>query len=208
MLNIKAIAGEKEMSAELIPFGKYKGQPLEAIQSDKQYIDWLLAQSWFKEKHEDIYTIIINNFQEPADTPLHNAMQMKFLNDDYVINLLSRFFEEDLTGFKCYRKFEKDGWDVFIVLTNDQDELKQRLKQIYYIEIKPTVSDDFPSVLRQIEAMSYIRVFDRDRGQYNKYRINGTRMLLVGEYTGQGATQDEFIALSINRQNKAFAARK
>jgi hypothetical protein len=41
------------MSADLIPFGKYKGQPLEAIQSDKQYIDWLLAWGWFKEKYED-----------------------------------------------------------------------------------------------------------------------------------------------------------
>ena len=32
------------MSA-VIPFGKYRGQPVDALLADKSYLDWLLAQA-------------------------------------------------------------------------------------------------------------------------------------------------------------------
>jgi hypothetical protein len=260
------------MSEEFIPFGKYKGQPLEAIQSDKPYLDWLLAQSWFKEKHNDFYTIIINNFQEPADTPLHNSMQMKFLNPDYVLALLTEF-DSELKEYKIvFTDFEVHGWDVRTRLSGEcgvkldkyralesqkkaklveyeelsaeanknepvldyvrdrkpgdyfrhqeamdnhrhrekygpkikelADELKVLNELLdkfhfnnkdYWIEIKPTVSDDFPSVLRQIVAMS-------QNEKFRNFPWNNTKILLVGEYTGIGATKEEFIAF-MNSKN-------
>lgn len=271
------------MSDEIIPFGKYKGQPLEAIQSDKSYLDWLLAQSWFKEKHQDMYTIIINNFQEPADTPLHNAMQIKFLNADYVLDLL-RKWDNKLKEYVIRDiQFEVGGWDVKIALSDkcgdklaqyEEFELQIKTKEYeknklkkeadsnipkdsfdaygpgdytkykkcladhnanydpkikaldaelntllfsyhhdftfyeptFWIEIKPTVSDDFPSVLRQIEAMSYYSQtrFESPNGYEKRYKVNapigGTKILLVGEYTGIGATREEFIAF-MNTKN-------
>jgi hypothetical protein len=42
------------------------------------------------------------------------------------------------------------------------------------VEIKPVVGDDYPAVLRQMRA-------------------NGSTVLFVGEYRGQGATEDQFI---------------
>lgn len=42
------------------------------------------------------------------------------------------------------------------------------------IEIKPTVGDDYPAVLRQMKA-------------------NGSDVLLVGNYVGTGATREQFI---------------
>ena len=30
--------------SELIPFGKYKGQPVEVLAQDKGYVEWLTAQ--------------------------------------------------------------------------------------------------------------------------------------------------------------------
>jgi hypothetical protein len=36
------------MSGEIIPFGKYKGQPIEALAGDPQYVAWLLQQDWFR----------------------------------------------------------------------------------------------------------------------------------------------------------------
>jgi hypothetical protein len=71
------------MSNEMIPFGKHKGKPVEAILDDRKYMDWLLAQSWFKENHLNLYTVIINNGQEPTDTPEHNAMQIRFLDEEF-----------------------------------------------------------------------------------------------------------------------------
>lgn len=201
------------MTDELIPFGKYKGQPLVAIQKDKQYIDWLLAQSWFHEKHKEFYTIIINNFQEAVDTPQHNAMHVKFLDDAYVLNLFKEYQIGDKDNYVVSRCFERDGWDVIIELSglctkdiskltnelldkwnesNDEEYRSNLDKEIMalenierialYIEIKPTVSDDFPSILRQIKASRITR------------KSTTKIILLVGEYTGIGATKDEFVA--------------
>ena len=45
------------MSAELITFGKYKGQPVEVLANDKKYTDWLMAQEWFRTGHVQLYQI-------------------------------------------------------------------------------------------------------------------------------------------------------
>jgi hypothetical protein len=42
------------------------------------------------------------------------------------------------------------------------------------IELKPVIGDDYPAVLRQMKA-------------------NGSRVLFVGAYTGQGATEEQFV---------------
>ena len=68
---------------EIIPFGKYKDKPIEFLAKDKDYITWLLSTDWFKDKYSNIYSIVINNFQENSDSPEHNKLQVKFLNQEY-----------------------------------------------------------------------------------------------------------------------------
>jgi hypothetical protein len=34
----------------VMPFGKYRGAPLDAVVEDVTYAEWLLAQPWFSEK--------------------------------------------------------------------------------------------------------------------------------------------------------------
>ena len=65
----------------MIPFGKYKGQPVDVLAADRDYAEWLQQQDWFRERYQSLYTIIINNFGEPDDTPEHNAMQVRFLEE-------------------------------------------------------------------------------------------------------------------------------
>lgn len=67
----------------IVPFGKYKGQPVEVLREDAQYMDWLLGQNWFREKYQLVYNVIINNFGEPTETPEHNQMQVKFLKPEW-----------------------------------------------------------------------------------------------------------------------------
>ncbi|MDY0090590.1 MAG: hypothetical protein RBR78_09515 [Flavobacteriaceae bacterium] len=52
-------------------------------------------------------------------------------------------------------------------------------EEYFQIEIKPTVSDDFPSVLRQMKASMPVKGY-----------INS--ILFLKEYTGIGATKEEF----------------
>ena len=51
-------------SNKIVPFGKYKGQPVEVLAQDRPYLDWLTAQDWFRQRYEGIYTLIVNNFAE------------------------------------------------------------------------------------------------------------------------------------------------
>lgn len=255
------------MSDELIPFGKYKGQPIEAMAEDQKYIDWLMAQSWFKSQYGNIYKIVINNFCEPSDTPEHNAMQVKFLDADYAAKVAivasSKIREEveittevvkvkaeeiaaqsihkikshriddrtrpewyradhhwweisvsgstleinlcrtgeEKSGFRtnadwtpynqstCVVQFSlagsaitspdilerefENGCDVrYVILWGFYEQRHATLA----VEIKPSVGDDFPSVLREI-------------------RRQKANVLLLAQYAGTGATKEEFVAL-------------
>ncbi|MDR2560745.1 MAG: hypothetical protein LBC63_03105 [Holophagales bacterium] len=46
--------------SQTVPFGKYKGQPLEVLIADKSYTAWLVAQDWFRERYQSIYQAIVN----------------------------------------------------------------------------------------------------------------------------------------------------
>ena len=67
----------------VVPFGKYKGQPVEVLASDRDYCDWLLAQAWFVQRYPQVHTLVINNFGEPTETPEHNALQIRLLDDHF-----------------------------------------------------------------------------------------------------------------------------
>ena len=86
------------MSNELdtiLPFGKYKGKPIEVLATDPQYKEWLQAQPWFEKNYPAIYkTVVINQFAEPSETPEHNKLQAKFLDDDLLISIAKRIYPE------------------------------------------------------------------------------------------------------------------
>ena len=73
--------------ANVVPFGKYRGQPVETLVADGDYCDWLSAQPWFRDRYTGIYQIILNGPQPPTETPEHNEMQARFLSDEVCIAL-------------------------------------------------------------------------------------------------------------------------
>ena len=75
------------MTGEMVPFGKYKGQPVEIMAADADYCEWLTAQSWFRERYGNVYNTIINYGAEPQDSPEHNEMQARFLDDEWCFQL-------------------------------------------------------------------------------------------------------------------------
>jgi hypothetical protein len=72
----------------VVPFGKYKGQPVEVLAADKSYCDWLAGQDWFRDRYTTIHTLIVNNFREPSETPEHNALQARFLDPDWRVRFI------------------------------------------------------------------------------------------------------------------------
>src|SRR5258706_10790595 len=75
--------------ADLVPFGKYRGKPIEDLAADTSYVEWLSGQDWFRNRYGSIYNIVVQGAaQELAETPVHNAMQIKFLDADYRLKFI------------------------------------------------------------------------------------------------------------------------
>lgn len=233
------------MTDEIIPFGKHKGKPVFTLAEDKSYTEWLLAQPWFKEKHLNIYNVVINNFRQHDDTPEHNAMQIKFLDQSYALKFayylepnlfnmtqkdLNNAIRQTLNSKTMYLEVIKDklpsfnktkllnvsnptfehGYDVaysvkyglnfFIdhrTTYGDYYEIFKIHKMNYvqlFIEIKPTIGDDYPSILRQIKASMPV--------QYEHPQTK--HCLLVGTYTGVGATKEQFVQFFQSQKYKVI----
>lgn len=229
------------MEDNLITFGRYKVKPFEILATDKEYTDWLLSQSWFKDRYINLYNVVINNFREPVDTPEHNKIQIKFLKKEYRLKLAYRvnpklfdnnskkinlamhqilaskernegeYFLKALSNpsqkdeFGLYSrqllKFSKPVFervDVYFSLwyginfyydnnrfNTGWVQFKQEICSSYTVEIKPTISDDFPAILRQMKASMPVEMSDWQRERFY--------ILLVGKYIGTSATQLVFI---------------
>jgi len=233
-------------AGQVIPFGKYRGQPLEVLEKDPEYLNWLTNQDWFRTGHANLYQIVINNFAEPCDTPEHNQMQARFLDEQFRLKFANLVINRKLRVISTYLpEFETDGIDVRFVVgcrtppecdpcpickgvefwksshdsplncstctklikcwacdgtgkrigvdcyackgtgtTNrspgygeiirraDGQEYDVKLK----IEIKPSVGDDFPSVMRQMKRSK-------------------SEILFVRNYSGTGIDENTFVEM-------------
>lgn len=66
---------------ETVPFGKYKGRPVADMLADAEYMAWLEAQPWFRER----FAHMTKNRDADAmsRTPVHNRLQAMFLDTTY-----------------------------------------------------------------------------------------------------------------------------
>jgi hypothetical protein len=85
--------------------------------------------------------------------------------------------------------FESDGWDV--VIDSTAAEVFSCSEKYYYnnckhskflIELKPSIGDDYPSILRKLKSR----------------RGDGTRLVITENYIGQGATLGQVSTLFSN----------
>ena len=82
------------MTAEIVPFGKYKGQPVEVLIADRDYADWLSQQPWFRERYAPTYQLIVNYGTAPTETPEHNEMQAAFLDATWALAVAKAAWED------------------------------------------------------------------------------------------------------------------
>ena len=168
----------------VIPFGKYKGRPLSVMRQDQSYLDWCAGQEGIRERYPWIFSITINNGVEPAETPEHNKYQALFLDEDFA----KRFYDfvrpgcrkdtdEMTVGFEVVRRehvYDPNAYSRMRerVYGPADVEIRFRSDEGMRIEIKPVMGDDYPAVLRQMQA-------------------NRCSTLYLVEYTGAGATLEQ-----------------
>jgi hypothetical protein len=203
----------------VVPFGKYRGQPVEMLTADRDYCDWLIGQGWFRDRYANVYTLIINNFAAPSQTPKHNALQARFLDQGeqrrilvalqwqpvadptgFIRNTISYNEKwaphypgnrEDLAKARAAEaapgdealgpditvEFEVGGWDVAITAKTHWDSRR------VFIELKPSLGDDFPAVLRQMKTNA--------RGGHG----DSSKVLAFDKFAATGATGDQVRAI-------------
>jgi hypothetical protein len=73
--------------AQIVPFGKYRDQPIESLLADRGYVEWLMNQpglvAMLQAKYPAVYNIITIGAPASDDTPEHNKLQAMFLNRDF-----------------------------------------------------------------------------------------------------------------------------
>lgn len=157
---------------QLMPFGKYKGQPVSVLAGDPSYCDWIMGQDGIKQKWPVVYNLIVNNFTRSEDTPEHNRLQAQFLDRNFVEKFLyhvSRYIWPSRAD--CYRRVQMDfefrGWDVYFYVSDDIYRIKDNAivdythSQRIFVELKPSVGDDFPTIMREMRTHSRISYQER-----------------------------------------------
>jgi hypothetical protein len=200
------------MAIEIVPFGKYKGQPIDVLAQDRQYCDWIVQQSWFSQRYPALSTLIINNFGEPSETPEHNRLQLRFLDAHFLAQcsrlLLEAFPSEGMRASDHFLPmpmpvFEEDGIDVWWQLTHwdcrettDTTETPTVL-QLRYTQERQALLKKFCGDSRWIDTMTAM-YFDRGQTTWSqvikeaqaaheaataKYNIQLGRLSIVAGYS-------------------------
>lgn len=170
----------------VVPFGKYKGKLVQETLTDKEYWEYISSQPWFKEKFVNIYNIVSSVGHEAVDTPEHNRIQIMFLDEKFTKAFVKLFpnwsskWSNDPGVFHRYKltvKFEvgraqgrTKGAPVDVCIRPYQS--CDFPDSCIWIEVKPSVGDDFPAVLRQ--TMN-----------------SGADVLLIEKYVGTSATFEQ-----------------
>ena len=191
-----------EVQLPIVNFGKYKGKCVTELLSDSDYIEWLKQQSWL-EKHKNIYNIIINqnlSSNTNSKTPEHNKLQNKFLNEDNQKILINHFKLEKYKIAKIIFE-DKFNWDfcLYIDVKTGTGYFSGDFElNVYCCELKPTLSDDYPSVLRkmknQIQLMKinnemYYHCIDLFNKDYNSDKTK--YILLIKSFTSESTSIEE-----------------
>ena len=90
-----------------------------------------------------------------------------------------------LPEIKLRREFEARGWDVCLAAWASRPPLGYLDNLTVYIELKPTLGDDFPAALRQMKANRRLpRGYD-----------HGEMVLIFDRFTASGVTCDQMKAM-------------
>jgi hypothetical protein len=162
--------------ADIVPFGKYKNQPVEVLAKDEGYCEWLVGQGWVAERYPALHTLIINHCGEPTETPEHNALQLRFLDGGLCrkVAMCAVLFKSHWAEwfgasglppmFKACTPavFERQGidvqWQTEIWVPSATWEHSSvftkwtTLTTPTLVECKPSLGDDYPAVLRTAHA--------------------------------------------------------
>lgn len=166
----------------IVPFGKYKGQPITILLNDIKYLEWCKQQEWFT-KYPIVYnicvnqTIISNNID--SNTPDHNKLQNLFLDNCNQLKLLSKLFKIDFVDQLNNLFHDNDFircFDINLVpelinkLDNTSIMFEEKFNWDFVLYYKDTQSISITSNLEteSIDKAKYKEQFDIEQKELNE----------------------------------------
>ena len=203
----------------LVPFGKYKGQPITTLMNDTEYLEWCKQNEWFK-KYPIVYNICVNQIittNQTSKTPEHNKLQILFLeNKMNTIKLLRRCIfnkNDSIPKKRCYDfRVTCEGifnWDIIVedieiwkCHCDDTDiechcdgfaDKSYKSYNDIYIEIKTLIGEDYPAIKRKMDTQITLtknKYFNKDD---KSYIYKAYYVLLIKEFNATSATKERLI---------------
>jgi hypothetical protein len=99
--------------SDLVPFGKYKGQPIEDMLADANYMAWLEAQPWFRERFAHL--VKHRDADAMSRTPVHNRLQALFLDDGYCRAFIHVGADERAAKYRWFAEQEKTSTVTYLL---------------------------------------------------------------------------------------------
>lgn len=117
-----------DSSKVVFPIGKIKGRNVyELMENEPDKLKWFVNQPFFREKHADIYNIIINGSNEIKDSKEHNEIVQLFYDSNFLLKLF-------LYQKKYKSKLEYDEYLIECYLNSNNNKIKEiisKYKSIY-----------------------------------------------------------------------------
>lgn len=116
----------------LVPFGKYEGQPLEVLLADKSYCAWLVGQADLREQYPYLRDLIYKEHGNDIKTPNHNRMQAEYLTKDTMLKLFYLVNPEIFSHDKKYYERNLDDYftDKMSIVKNVCESVSSRISEI------------------------------------------------------------------------------
>ena len=196
----------------MVDFGKHKSLTFhELVTYQSKYVVWLLTQTWFDERYPELYEYVnmVGTFEKPQKlrkisdpdkeqlqiVQTHNQLQIRFTDNNNLLNLVKIVLGEEHEYTIRSVTFEHwCGVDIEVLVTqitanpgylvNSTTATNHTL----LFEIKPSVSEDYPDILRQIRRQLYSHgIFRKQTGAPDE---NIVQVLVTQRYDGTIPLED------------------
>ncbi len=211
-------------SLPVVPFGKYRGQPITNLLNDTNYLEWCKQQEWFQKKYSIVYSICVNQTittnNPHSKTPQHNRLQNMFLQDENVIKLLRKIIYNKVGSIPTRTHYDFNcefegifNWDILIkdiyIYKCRSDESNMcgscwdtdiKCKNDICVEIKPMLGDDYPCVLRKMKTQMELTkneyyIKEPKVGEYSEKYYPSNYVLLIKEFNAKSTTKEQLITI-------------
>src|SRR5262245_23110071 len=91
-----------------------------------------MGQAWFRERYGNVYTLIVNNFSEPSETPEHNALQARFLEDGFCVAVAAVLGWDEVVKTKMFiqRRMDRAVYGVIALAEAELRILEKRAGEL------------------------------------------------------------------------------